>query len=166
MTVYDWFQLIGGIILALGYLPQAKQIMETGSVKDLNLKAYLSIFIGIFFMEIYAVNLFMKNTAIMFCMTNSISLIMVGYIIALILAFGRKTYIKDALYATKYSDGSTIITPCKVNMHTKEVFDIVPYGYDCGCCMDGEFVLIDEEEFPSVPSTDGKPFDNNFWYEA
>lgn len=165
MTVYDWFQLIGGIILALGYLPQAKQIMETGSVKDLNLKTYLSIFIGIFFMEIYAVHLFMKSTAIMFCMTNSISLAMVGYIITLMLAFGRETKIKDALYATKYSDGSVIITPCEVNMRTKEVFNIVPCYYDCGCCMNGEFVLIDEEEFSCIPSTDRELLDDNFWYE-
>lgn len=169
MTVYDWLQLIGGIILALGYLPQAKQLLETRSAKDLNLKTYILIFIGISFMEIYAVNLLIKNTAVMFCITNSISLIAVAYIIALIVAFGKedesKEYIKSALYATEYEDGSVIITPCTVNMQTKEIFDIVPCFYDCQSQMSGEYVLIGEQEFPAIPSEDGNLIDNSFWYE-
>lgn len=170
MTVYDWLQLIGGIILALGYLPQAKQILETGSVKDLNIKTYISIFVGVFLMEIYAVNLFIQNTAIMFFATNSISLIMVGYIITLILAFGKKTppikYVKDALYVTKHSDGSVIITPCKVNICTKEVYDIVTCYYECDGNVDSEFVIINEQEYPVTPVDDKEPLEACFWYKA
>jgi MtN3 and saliva related transmembrane protein len=171
MTVYDWFQLIGGVILALGYLPQIRQLLTSRSCRDLNLKTYVALAAGIGMMEIYAYNLWVHDTAAMFFATNTISLAMVLYIIILIKSVrndkeGNRQTVKSALYATKYIDDSVIITPCEVNMRTKEVFNIVPCYYDCGCCMDGEFVLIDNEEFPCIPSTDREPFDDNFWYES
>lgn len=47
MTVYDWFQLIGGVILALGYLPQIRQLLTSRSCRDLNLKTYVALAAGI-----------------------------------------------------------------------------------------------------------------------
>lgn len=167
MTIFDFSQLFGGIILAIGYFPQIKQILETESCKDINLKTYILLFVGIGLMEVYAVNQWMHGMAIMFCVTNTLSLILVGYIIALILAFRKETNIKDALYVTKCENGSVIITPCKVNMDTKEVFDIVPCFYDCNSSMmEDEFVLIDEKEFPVKASEDDVSLENEFWYEG
>lgn len=170
MTVYDWFQLIGGIILALGYLPQIRQLLTTRSCKDLNINTYISLAAGIGMMEIYAYHLWAKYSAAMFFATNTISLAMVLYIILLILSVRRESecnrkIIKEALYATKYIDGSVIITPCNVNMRTKEVMDIVPCFYDCKSTMDGEFILINEQEYPVLQLDDKEPFDDNFWYE-
>ena len=121
-------------------------------------------------MEIYAYNLWVKHSAAMFFATNSISLAMVIYIILLIISVRKESecsrrIIKEALYATKYTDGSVIITPCNVNMRTKEVIDIVPCFYDCRSTMDGEFVLINDEEYPVIQSGDREPYDDNFWYE-
>ena len=170
MTVYDWFQLTGGVILALGYLPQIRQLLTTRSCKDLNINTYISLAAGIGMMEIYAYNLWVKHSAAMFFATNTISLAMVVYIILLVLSVRRESesnrkIIKDALYATKYIDGSVIITPCNVNMRTKGVIDIVPCFYDCNSTMGGEFVLINDQEYPVIQSGDREPFDDNFWYE-
>lgn len=77
----------------------------------------------------------------------------------------NRRIIKEALYLTKYIDGSVIITPCNVNMRTKEVINIVPCFYDCNSTMDGEFVLINEQEYPVIQAGDREPFDDNFWYE-
>ena len=74
MTVYDWFQLTGGVILALGYLPQIRQLLTTRSCKDLNINTYISLATGIGMMEIYAYNLWMNHSAGMFFATNTISL--------------------------------------------------------------------------------------------
>ena len=41
MTIFDFMQLIGGFILAVGYTPQIRQILRTKSCGDLNLKTYL-----------------------------------------------------------------------------------------------------------------------------
>jgi MtN3 and saliva related transmembrane protein len=166
MTIFDFLQLLGGIILAIGYFPQIKQILETESCKDINLKTYILLFLGIGLMEVYAVNQWMQGMAIMFCVTNTLSLILVGYIIALILAFRKETNIKDALYVTKHDDGSVIITPCKINMDTKEVFDIVPCMYDCEGGVDKEYILIGEDEFTVSVSENGVPLENEFWYEG
>lgn len=166
MTIFDFSQLLGGIILAIGYFPQIKQILETESCKDISLKTYILLFLGISLMEVYAVNQWMQGMAIMFCVTNTLSLILVGYIIALILAFRKEPNIKDVLYMTKHDDGSVIITPCKVNMTTKEVFDIVPCMYNCKGGVDTEYILIDEDEFPVVASENGIPLDKDFWYAS
>lgn len=167
MTIFDFLQLLGGIILAIGYFPQIKQILETESCKDINLKTYILLCLGMSFMEVYAINQWIHGMAMMFCVTNTLSLILVVYIIALVLAFRKETNIKDALYATKCENGSVIITPCKINMDTKEVFDIVPCFYDCSSSMlEDEFVLIGEEEFPVIASENGVPLDKDFWYAS
>ena len=57
MTFFDFLQLVGGLILAFGYLPQIRQLLRTKSCGDLNLKTYLYLTLGIGLMEIYAVDL-------------------------------------------------------------------------------------------------------------
>ena len=73
--MFDILQLIGGLILALGYMPQIIQLIRTKSSKDLNLKTYLLVFIGIVFMEPYAINLVVNGSGLMFLITNTMSLI-------------------------------------------------------------------------------------------
>lgn len=88
---YNLLQLIGGIILSVGYVFQVKQTWSTKSVEDLNFTTYLSVFIGILFMEIYAINLVIVNNAgLMFLITNSMSLTLSGIMVVLILLFKNK----------------------------------------------------------------------------
>lgn len=89
--IYNLLQLIGGIILSVGYVFQVKQTWITKSVEDLNFITYLSVFTGILFMEIYAINLVIINNAgLMFLITNSMSLVLSGTMVVLILLFRNK----------------------------------------------------------------------------
>lgn len=47
MTFFDYLQLLGGFVLALGYIPQIIQIITTYSCRDLNLRTYLAMVLGI-----------------------------------------------------------------------------------------------------------------------
>ena len=88
--IYNLLQLIGGIILSVGYVFQVKQTWITKSVEDLNFTTYLSVFIGILFMEIYATNLVINGAGLMFLITNSMSLTLAGIMVILILLFKNK----------------------------------------------------------------------------
>ena len=88
--IFDILQLIGGLILSFGYIPQIIQIIKTKSVNDLNLKTFLSVFFGILFMEIYAINLVINKVGYMFLVTNSMALILTGLMCILIMKFRNK----------------------------------------------------------------------------
>jgi len=88
--IFDILQLIGGLILSFGYIPQIIQIIKTKSVNDLNLKTFLFVFIGILFMEIYAINLVINKVGYMFLVTNSMALILTGLMCILIMKFRNK----------------------------------------------------------------------------
>jgi len=88
--IFDILQLIGGLILSFGYIPQIIQIIKTKSVNDLNIKTFLFVFIGILFMEIYAINLVINKVGYMFLVTNSMALILTGLMCILIMKFRNK----------------------------------------------------------------------------
>ena len=88
--VFNILQFIGGLILSFGYIPQIIQIIKTKSVEDLNFKSSLFIFIGILFMEIYAVNLVINKVGYMFLVTNSMSLFLSGLVCIMIMKFRNK----------------------------------------------------------------------------
>lgn len=90
MNIFDLLQLLGGLILAVGYIPQIYQIVKTRSCKDLNLTTYISLFVGIGLMEAYAVNLVVNGSGTMFLVTNTISLVLVCIITILIVIYNRK----------------------------------------------------------------------------
>ncbi len=90
MTMFDAFQLIGGFILAIGYIPQIRQIIRTKSCKDLNLKTYIALTVGMGFMEIYAINLALSGAGTMFLVTNSISLFLVLFIALMIKCLSKR----------------------------------------------------------------------------
>jgi MtN3 and saliva related transmembrane protein len=87
--IFDILQFIGGLILSFGYVPQLVQIIKTKSVKDLNFKTFLFVFIGIFLMEIYAINLVIHGFGHMFLVTNSMALVLAFIMCALILKFRK-----------------------------------------------------------------------------
>ncbi len=90
MTIFDVLQLIGGFILAIGYIPQIRQIIRTKSCKDLNLKTYIALAVGMGFMEIYAINLALSGAGTMFLVTNSISLFLVLFIALMIKCLSKR----------------------------------------------------------------------------
>ena len=90
IDIYDMFQLIGGLILSVGYIPQIIKIVKTKSVKDLSLLWSLAVLIGIAFMEVYAISLFIIGTALMFFITNTLSFGLTAIMCILILKYREK----------------------------------------------------------------------------
>lgn len=85
--IYSVMQLVGGIILSIGFMPQIARILKTRSVKDLSLKSYLLMLLGISLMEVYAVSLVVEGTGLAFLITNTLSCVMVSIVILLIIRF-------------------------------------------------------------------------------
>ncbi|MEK4851015.1 PQ-loop domain-containing transporter [Paenibacillus sp. FSL H7-0756] len=85
--VFSVMQLVGGLILSLGWIPQIVQILRTRSVADLSLKAYLLMLLGILLMEAYAVNLAAQGVGFAFLITNSLSLAVVTTVVLLIIRY-------------------------------------------------------------------------------
>lgn len=89
MKLAEIMQLIGGFILAFGYIPQITRIVKKRSAKDFHFGSFLLMFIGIGLMEVYAASLALNGTGIMFFITNSFSLLLVGVMCVLIVKYGK-----------------------------------------------------------------------------
>lgn len=88
---YGSFQLIGGIIMSVGYIPQIAQILRTKSSDGLNLKSFGMIFAGILLYEIYAIALVvLESSGHMYLITNSVSTLLSGLMCLLIIFFRKK----------------------------------------------------------------------------
>lgn len=72
MNIYEILQLVGGLILAVGGIPQLEQIIRTKSVGDINITSIMTLILGMILMEIYAVHM----ELVMFVITNTLSLIL------------------------------------------------------------------------------------------
>lgn len=83
-------QLVGGIIMSVGYFPQIMQILKTRTSKGLNLKSFGMIFVGILLYEFYAVFLVVNGSGHMYLVTNSVSLLLSGSMCILIKIFEEK----------------------------------------------------------------------------
>lgn len=88
--IFDLLQLIGGIIMCIGQIPQIMQILRTKSAVDLNLKTFIMMFIGISLMEVYAINLVIHGSGGAFLITNTVSLIASAIMVTLILKYGKR----------------------------------------------------------------------------
>lgn len=88
--MFDTLQLIGGLIITIGNIPQILQILRTKSVKDLNTHTFYMAFIGITLMEIYAINLVIHKAGLMFLITNSMGLVITGFTLSLILKYKKQ----------------------------------------------------------------------------
>lgn len=67
--------------------------------------------------------------------------------------------IKNATYTSVWDGGYEVTTNCKVNMGTKEVFDIETVDVDVDI-LEYEYATIDGKEYPV--SNDG---DSEYWYD-
>jgi MtN3 and saliva related transmembrane protein len=91
LAFVNLLQLIGGVILSIGYIPQIAKIIKTKSVGDFSLIYLGSIFGGIVLMEIYAIYMFfVVHTAGAFALTNTLSFILSGTEFFLVLYFLKK----------------------------------------------------------------------------
>ena len=81
--IMNLLQLIGGIILSIGYIPQIKQILKTKSVSDFNITYLSSLTIGVGLMEIYAIYNLTQGIAIMFFVTNTIAFLLAAIMLVL-----------------------------------------------------------------------------------
>lgn len=90
-NMFSLFQLIGGIIMSVGYIPQISQILKTKSSEGLNSRTFAMIFTGILLYEIYAVSLvLLENSGHMYLITNSVSTFLSGLMYLLIRIFKNK----------------------------------------------------------------------------
>lgn len=74
--------------------------------------------------------------------------------------------IKEATYTSVWDDGDiAITTPCKVDMETKEVFDIEQSEVSISGILSREYIVIDGEIHDVVNSgyRDSNP--GEFWYQ-
>ena len=84
-NLFGIFQLIGGIIMSVGYIPQISQILKTKSSEGLNIKSFGMIFTGIMLYEIYAISLVvLSSSGHMYLITNSVSAVLSGLMCLLI----------------------------------------------------------------------------------
>lgn len=90
-NLFGLFQLIGGIIMSVGYIPQIVQILRTKSSEGLNFKSFGMIFTGIMLYEIYAISLVvLESSGIMYLITNTVSTILSGLMCLLIKIYDNK----------------------------------------------------------------------------
>lgn len=89
MNIFDVLQLIGGIILTVGYIPQIHQLIKTKSSRDINLKTYVMTSLGVGMMEAYAVNLVVNGSGLMFLITNTLSLVCAVIVTVLVLIYRK-----------------------------------------------------------------------------
>jgi len=76
-SFFNILQLIGGIILSVGYIPQIIKILKTKSVDDFSLLYLSCLAVGIWFMEAYAMYMwFVQHTAGAFMITNTFATIL------------------------------------------------------------------------------------------
>lgn len=87
--IFNLLQLIGGIILSVGYIPQIVKLIKTKSSKDFDIKTFVLCFVGIFLMEIYAVSLVVNGSGDMFLVTNTMSLLIQLIMVILIKKYSK-----------------------------------------------------------------------------
>jgi MtN3 and saliva related transmembrane protein len=90
MNLFGTLQLIGGVILSTGYIPQIAQILRTKSVKDINLHFFLQVVAGICCMEVYAAYLLVTKGEVFFLVTNTTSLLLSSTVVVLKLRYGKR----------------------------------------------------------------------------
>ena len=165
--IYEQLQCIGGTIILLGYIKQIRDIQTGGSCKGLSLKAYVAVLSGITLMEFNAINIWLKGYGTSFFVTNTVTCITVLYLILLILVRQdtekKKSKTEDAFFVSVYDNESVILTPCKVNLNTKEISDIVSAPYVITGTLTSECVIIGENEFPAEEAGSRQNQDS-FWY--
>ena len=165
--IYEHLQCIGGFIILTGYIKQIRDIYAGASCLGLSLKAYSTVLIGVFLMEFNALNILLKGYGSAFFVTNTITCVIISHLILLIWARQdtekKKSKTEDAFFVSVYDNESVILTPCKVNLNTKEISDIVRAPYAINGTLTSERVIIGGNEFPAEEAESGQNQDS-FWY--
>lgn len=73
--------------------------------------------------------------------------------------------IKNATFTSVWDGGYEVTTNCKVNVKTREVFDIEVADFDGLEFLEKEYITVDDEEYPVFQVSDITEEDNEFWYE-
>lgn len=90
MNPFGFLQLLGGLVLSTGYIPQIAQILRTKSVKDINLWYSAQIVAGIVCMEVYALYLLAAKGEWFFFATNTASLTLSSTVLGLKLKYRQR----------------------------------------------------------------------------
>lgn len=72
--------------------------------------------------------------------------------------------IKDATFTSVWDGGVAVTTNCKVNLETREVFDIEPVDIDGVDTLDEEYVTIDGKNYSTARDAKDDP-EFEYWYE-
>jgi uncharacterized protein with PQ loop repeat len=91
LFIFSIFQIIGGAILAVGYPSQFMKLLKRKSSHDFSLFWVGTIFVGITFMEVYAVWLFIGSglPALAFLITNSIAMLFSGTLFGMVMHYRK-----------------------------------------------------------------------------
>lgn len=76
-------------------------------------------------------------------------------------------FVKNAKFTSDWDGLGEITTNCKVNMKTREVFDIEPIDMEVDDILIREFVTIDGEEYlcgSVATETEGWNEETDYWY--
>jgi len=87
---FSALQLIGGIILCSGYIPQIVKVIKTKSAKNISLTFFLMVLAGVLLYEVYCFYLLSLGTGHAFLITNTVSVVCVSIMVILILKYGGK----------------------------------------------------------------------------
>lgn len=77
--------------------------------------------------------------------------------------------VRAAHFCSVWDGGIKVETECKVNIKTREVFDIEQSGIDADLLevLDEEYIIIDDAKFPACPKDDLEDGDLfTFWYKG
>ena len=91
MGIYDYLQIVGGVLLVIAFLPQILKMIRTRSVDDMSLSTFVMNFVAVGFMEIYAWNLWRTHDQPAFLITNTLGWIVAGTLLGLILRYRRNS---------------------------------------------------------------------------
>ncbi len=149
--MFDFLQLMGGIILSVGYIPQIYKLTKTKSTKDLDIKTFAAVLIGVALMEAYAINLCISGCGVMYLVTNTMSLTVQVVLVTLLCKY-RLAEVKqqNGISAIKEMPGATAETSVRLKCP------------DCG----HEFVsapVIDSRGTHAVCEKCGMFFDTDFY---
>lgn len=179
MNIFDILQLIGGAILAVGYIPQIIKLIRTKSAKDFSITAYSLVLFGVALMELYGAYYFTQGESVMFFVTNTLSLVIMAIVFVLIAFYSikdkhskhkDKNRIVDGSLVRMYTNtlGKATVIPCKVDLESKEIIYFKDDTDRITHRILTEALDVNGETHPVLPFNDlgtTKTIKDAFWYK-
>ena len=89
--IFNTLMIVAGMLLVVSYIPQLVQIVQTKTVRDLNLKTFGTMTFAIGLMEVYGIHLVLTaHVGQAFLISNSLSLGMALFLCIMIVVYRRK----------------------------------------------------------------------------